>query len=227
VDNALVKVATDDSRPPVALTNDPKVCAVKTLAGERGGEDPHRQAGFAVCANGILESKAAVARSRTPGHRHHAQLGHGQKGSCVAGGREVNALASSSHDVHGRREEREFNIDYFVARHDYRAAARRGQQARSAVRRAKRTRAEHARFQIRQRARLHRARHEVTPPSDDPAQVGASRGCDPNWWRIESYPSAPGIHEDIGAGRKPAPVKCVKRWSTSVPRLCGPENRPI
>jgi uncharacterized protein (DUF1697 family) len=64
-DNALVKVATDDSRLLVALTNDSKgLGAVKVLAGERwGAEKIHigKHAAYVWCANGILESKAAVA----------------------------------------------------------------------------------------------------------------------------------------------------------------------
>lgn len=64
-DNALVKVATDESRLLVALTNDPKgLGAVKALAGERwDAERIHigRHAAYVWCANGILESKAAAA----------------------------------------------------------------------------------------------------------------------------------------------------------------------
>jgi uncharacterized protein (DUF1697 family) len=64
-DNALVKVATDDSKLLVALTNDSKsLGAVKALAVESwGAEKIHvgRHAAYVWCANGILESKAAVA----------------------------------------------------------------------------------------------------------------------------------------------------------------------
>jgi uncharacterized protein (DUF1697 family) len=64
-DNALVNVATDDSKLLVALTNDSKgLGAVKALARESwGAEKIHvgRHAAYVWCANGILESKAAVA----------------------------------------------------------------------------------------------------------------------------------------------------------------------
>jgi uncharacterized protein (DUF1697 family) len=64
-DNALVKVATDDSKLLVALTNDSKgLGAVKALAGKSWGAEKiyaGRHAAYVWCANGILESKAAVA----------------------------------------------------------------------------------------------------------------------------------------------------------------------
>jgi uncharacterized protein (DUF1697 family) len=64
-DNALVKIATDDSKLLVALTGDRKgLGAVKALAAERwGAEKIHvgKHAAYVWCANGILESKAAVA----------------------------------------------------------------------------------------------------------------------------------------------------------------------
>ena len=64
-DNALVNVATDDSKLLVAMTNDSKgLRGVKALACESwGAEKIHvgRHAAYVWCANGILESKAAVA----------------------------------------------------------------------------------------------------------------------------------------------------------------------
>jgi uncharacterized protein (DUF1697 family) len=63
--NALGKIATDDSKLLVAVTNDAKgLGAVKTLArGKGGAEKIHvgKHAAYVWCANGILESKAAVA----------------------------------------------------------------------------------------------------------------------------------------------------------------------
>jgi uncharacterized protein (DUF1697 family) len=63
--NAIGPVATDGSRLLVAMTNDPKpLAALKKLAqSEWGDEKLHigKHAGYVWCANGILESKAAVA----------------------------------------------------------------------------------------------------------------------------------------------------------------------
>jgi uncharacterized protein (DUF1697 family) len=63
--NALGKIATDDSKLLVAVTNDRRGLAkVKQLTRERWGtEKLHvgKHAGYVWCANGILESKAAVA----------------------------------------------------------------------------------------------------------------------------------------------------------------------
>ena len=63
--NALGKIATDDSKLLVAVTNDSRGLAkVKQLTRERwGAEKLHvgKHAGYVWCANGILESKAAVA----------------------------------------------------------------------------------------------------------------------------------------------------------------------
>jgi len=63
--NALGKIATDDSKLLVALTNDTRGLAkVKQLTREHwGAEKMHvgKHAGYVWCANGILESKAAVA----------------------------------------------------------------------------------------------------------------------------------------------------------------------
>lgn len=63
--NAISKSATDDSRLLVAITNDAKgLAAVKQLASANwGAEKIHvgKHAAYVWCANGILESKAAVA----------------------------------------------------------------------------------------------------------------------------------------------------------------------
>jgi uncharacterized protein (DUF1697 family) len=63
--NAIGKLATDDSKLLVAFTNDPKgLAAVKALAAAQWGtEKIHvgKHAAYVWCANGILESKAAVA----------------------------------------------------------------------------------------------------------------------------------------------------------------------
>jgi uncharacterized protein (DUF1697 family) len=63
--NVLAKVATDPSRLLVAMTEDAKaLAAVKALAKQPwGAERIHvgKDAGYLWCANGILESKAAVA----------------------------------------------------------------------------------------------------------------------------------------------------------------------
>jgi uncharacterized protein (DUF1697 family) len=63
--NAIGRVATDPSRLLVAMTNDPKqLAALKKLAqAEWGDEKLHigKHAAYVWCANGILESKAAVA----------------------------------------------------------------------------------------------------------------------------------------------------------------------
>jgi uncharacterized protein (DUF1697 family) len=63
--NALEKLATDHSKLLVAMTNDAKaLAALKPLAkSEWGAESIHigKHAGYVWCANGILESKAAVA----------------------------------------------------------------------------------------------------------------------------------------------------------------------
>ena len=63
--NALGKIAVDDSKLLVAMTNDARGLAkVKQLTRTRwGAEKLHvgRHAGYVWCANGILESKAAVA----------------------------------------------------------------------------------------------------------------------------------------------------------------------
>ena len=64
-DNALTKVATDDSRLLVAMTNDTKaIAALKKFAGRSWGEERMhlgKQAAYLWCANGILESKVAEA----------------------------------------------------------------------------------------------------------------------------------------------------------------------
>lgn len=63
--NALKKIATDHSRLLVAVTNDAKALgAIKALEkAEWGAEKIHvgKHAAYLWCANGILESKAAVA----------------------------------------------------------------------------------------------------------------------------------------------------------------------
>lgn len=63
--NTLEKLATDHSRLLVAMTNDGKaLAALKPLAkAEWGAESVHvgKHAAYVWCANGILESKAAVA----------------------------------------------------------------------------------------------------------------------------------------------------------------------
>jgi uncharacterized protein (DUF1697 family) len=63
--NALAKIATDASRLLVAVTDDAKaLAAVKALARQQwGAERIHvgKDAAYLWCANGILESKAAVA----------------------------------------------------------------------------------------------------------------------------------------------------------------------
>ena len=63
--NALAKIATDDSKLLVAVTNDAKgLAAVKALMNATwGAEKIHvgKHAAYVWCANGILESKAAVA----------------------------------------------------------------------------------------------------------------------------------------------------------------------
>jgi len=63
--NALGKIATDDSRLLVAVTNDMRGLAKlkQLMRAHWGAEKLHvgRHAGYVWCANGILESKAAVA----------------------------------------------------------------------------------------------------------------------------------------------------------------------
>jgi uncharacterized protein (DUF1697 family) len=63
--NALAKVATDGSRLLVAMANDARaIAALKKVAAQKwGGERVHvgKHAAYLWCANGILESKAAVA----------------------------------------------------------------------------------------------------------------------------------------------------------------------
>jgi uncharacterized protein (DUF1697 family) len=63
--NALGKIATDDSRLLVAVTNDMRGLAkLKQLMRANWGAEKlqvGRHAGYVWCANGILESKAAVA----------------------------------------------------------------------------------------------------------------------------------------------------------------------
>jgi uncharacterized protein (DUF1697 family) len=63
--NALEKHATDHSKLLVAMTNDAKaLAAVKSMAkSEWGAEKIHigKHAAYVWCANGILESKAAIA----------------------------------------------------------------------------------------------------------------------------------------------------------------------
>jgi uncharacterized protein (DUF1697 family) len=63
--NALGKISTDDSKLLVALTNDARgLATVKSLAkASWGAEQLHigKHAAYVWCANGILESKAAVA----------------------------------------------------------------------------------------------------------------------------------------------------------------------
>jgi uncharacterized protein (DUF1697 family) len=63
--NALAKVATDSSRLLVALANEAKaIAALKKVAAEKwGDEQVHvgKHAAYLWCANGILESKAAVS----------------------------------------------------------------------------------------------------------------------------------------------------------------------
>lgn len=63
--NALAKVCTDDSRLLVAVANEAKaIAALKEIAGrDWGDEQVHlgKHAAYLWCANGILESKAAVA----------------------------------------------------------------------------------------------------------------------------------------------------------------------
>jgi uncharacterized protein (DUF1697 family) len=63
--NALARVATDGSRLLVAMANDAKAIAAlkKVAAREWGDEQVHvgKHAAYLWCANGILESKAAVA----------------------------------------------------------------------------------------------------------------------------------------------------------------------
>jgi len=63
--NKLVAIAADPSRLLVALTNDPKpLAALESFArGEWGADEVHigKHAVYVWCANGILESKAAVA----------------------------------------------------------------------------------------------------------------------------------------------------------------------
>jgi uncharacterized protein (DUF1697 family) len=63
--NKLEKLATDHSRLLVAMTNDAKaLAALQPMAkSEWGAERVHigKHAGYVWCANGILESKAAVA----------------------------------------------------------------------------------------------------------------------------------------------------------------------
>jgi uncharacterized protein (DUF1697 family) len=63
--NALAKIGTDDSRLLVAMANDAKAIAAlkKVAAQEWGDEQVHvgKHAAYLWCANGILESKAAVA----------------------------------------------------------------------------------------------------------------------------------------------------------------------
>ena len=63
--NALVEIATDPSRLLVAMTDEPKTLAsVKGLAEQAWGDERihvGKDAAYLWCANGILESKAAVA----------------------------------------------------------------------------------------------------------------------------------------------------------------------
>jgi uncharacterized protein (DUF1697 family) len=63
--NALEKIATDGSRLLVAMTHDPKaIAALRKVALQAwGDEQVHvgKHAAYLWCANGILESKAAVA----------------------------------------------------------------------------------------------------------------------------------------------------------------------
>ena len=63
--NALEKLATDHSKLLVAMTNDAKaLAALESIAkAEWGTEEVHvgKHAAYVWCANGILESKAAVA----------------------------------------------------------------------------------------------------------------------------------------------------------------------
>ncbi len=63
--NALEKIATDGSRLLVAMAQDPKAIAAlrKVARQEWGDEQVHvgKHAAYLWCANGILESKAAVA----------------------------------------------------------------------------------------------------------------------------------------------------------------------
>ena len=63
--NAIEKLATDHSRLLVAMTNDARaLAALKSMAkSEWGAEKIHvgKHAAYVWCANGILESKAAVA----------------------------------------------------------------------------------------------------------------------------------------------------------------------
>ena len=63
--NPLTKVATDDSRLLVAMTNDGKaIAALKKVAAQNWGEERvhvGKHAAYLWCANGILESKAAAA----------------------------------------------------------------------------------------------------------------------------------------------------------------------
>jgi uncharacterized protein (DUF1697 family) len=63
--NALAEVATDGSRLLVAMANDAKAIAgLKKLAAQKWGDERvhvGKHAAYLWCANGILESKAAVA----------------------------------------------------------------------------------------------------------------------------------------------------------------------
>ena len=63
--NALARIATDDSRLLVAMTNDTKaIAALKKFAGRKWGEERMhvgKHAAYLWCANGILESKVAEA----------------------------------------------------------------------------------------------------------------------------------------------------------------------
>ena len=63
--NALEAIATDGSRLLIAMTNDAKpLAALKKLARAQWGEERihvGKHAAYVWCANGILESKAAVA----------------------------------------------------------------------------------------------------------------------------------------------------------------------
>jgi uncharacterized protein (DUF1697 family) len=63
--NELGKIATDASRLLIALTHDGKTLAtLKSLAGAQWGDEKvqvGKHAAYVWCANGILESKAAVA----------------------------------------------------------------------------------------------------------------------------------------------------------------------
>jgi uncharacterized protein (DUF1697 family) len=63
--NALAEVATDGSRLLVAMANDARAIAVlKKVAAQKWGEERvhvGKHAAYLWCANGILESKAAVA----------------------------------------------------------------------------------------------------------------------------------------------------------------------